>query len=51
MSSTEAETESVSFVIEETQLDLDERKGPSPWLVLGIIGVILAIVFGVRGAN
>ena len=44
-------TEDVSYVIEETQLDLDERTGPSPWLVLGIIGVLLALVFGLRGAS
>ena len=44
-------TDDVTLVIEETELDLDERSGPSPWLVLGIIGVILAVVFGIRGAN
>ncbi|MBD5605555.1 MAG: hypothetical protein IAI48_10770 [Candidatus Eremiobacteraeota bacterium] len=44
-------TTDAPFVIEETELDLEERSGPSPWLVLGIIGVILALVFGVRGAN
>jgi hypothetical protein len=43
--------EDVSFVLEETQLDLEERGGPSPWLILGIIGVLIALVFGVRGAN
>jgi hypothetical protein len=37
-----------TLTIEETELDLEERSGPSPWLVLGIIGVIIAIVFGIR---
>ncbi|MBD5635428.1 MAG: hypothetical protein IAI49_13200 [Candidatus Eremiobacteraeota bacterium] len=40
-----------TLVIEETALDLEERPGPSPWLVLGVLGVILAIVFGERRAG
>jgi hypothetical protein len=38
-------------VIEETELDLEETSGPSPWLVLGIIGAIVAIVLGIRTAR
>jgi hypothetical protein len=38
-------------VIEETLLDLEERSGPSPWLVLGIIAAIVALAFGLRVAN
>ncbi len=44
-------SEDVPLGIEETHIDLEERTGPSPWLVLGIIAVILAVVFGLRGAN
>ncbi len=44
-------TDDVTLVIEETELDLAERTGPSPWLVLAIIGVILAVVFGIRRSN
>ena len=32
-------------VIEEVPI---VRPGPSPWLVLGLVGVVLALVFGVR---
>jgi hypothetical protein len=44
-------TDDGTLIIEETELDLEERSGPSPWLVLGIIGVILALVFGIRSAT
>jgi hypothetical protein len=43
--------EDVTLVIEETELDVAERSGPSPWLILGIIGAILAVVFAVRGVR
>jgi hypothetical protein len=46
-----ATSDDLPLVIEETQIDLEERTGPSPWLVLGIIGVILAVVFGLRAAS
>ena len=35
-------------VIEEVPI---VKPGPSPWLVLGIIGVILALFFGVRSVQ
>ncbi len=41
-------TDDVSFVIEETELDLEEKSGPSPWLILAIVGALLAIAFGIR---
>jgi hypothetical protein len=44
-------TDEVTLAIEETQLDVSDRSGPSPWLILGIIGAILAVVFGIRFAN
>jgi hypothetical protein len=46
-----ATDDSANPVIEETLLDLEERSGPSPWLVLAIIGAILAVAFGLRAAN
>ncbi len=44
-------TDEVTLAIDETQLDVSDRSGPSPWLVLGIVGAILAVVFGIRFAN
>jgi hypothetical protein len=41
-------SDDVSFVIEETELDLEEKSGPSPWVIVAIVVALLGLAFGIR---
>jgi hypothetical protein len=39
------------FVVEEQSIELVKKRGLSPWLILGAIGVVIWFVLGLRRAS